>query len=49
VLGREKERQNVAARLKSHANEIMLLPTDGDLDKEIVTLHTEMRNLLRER
>jgi Tol biopolymer transport system component len=49
TLGREKERQDTAARLKSHAHEIMLLPTDGDLDKEIVTLHTEMRDLMKAR
>jgi WD40-like Beta Propeller Repeat len=49
ALGREKERQDAAARLKGHEREIMLLSVDGNLGEEIITLHTEMRNLLRGR
>jgi Tol biopolymer transport system component len=48
ALGREKERQEVAARLKNRPAG-SLLPVDSEVGKGIVTLHKQMRDLLQRR
>jgi hypothetical protein len=49
ALGREKERQEVATRLKNRPPGNTLLPVGGEPGKAIVTLHTQMRDLVRRR
>jgi hypothetical protein len=48
-LGREKERQEIALRLKNLPADSLVPLVDGELDKAIVALHTEMQELLRRR
>jgi hypothetical protein len=49
ALGREKERQAVATRLKNRPPGSTLLPVEGEPGKAIVTLHAQMRDLVRRR
>jgi hypothetical protein len=49
ALGQEKERQEVAARLKVRPAGSILLPLDGEPGKAIAALHMQMRNLVRRR
>jgi hypothetical protein len=48
-LGREKERQETALRLKKLPGDSMMPVVDGELGKAIVALHAQMRDLLRRR
>src|SRR5262249_54081588 len=49
ALGREKERQEVAARLKHQPVGIALWPLEEDPDQAVVRLFTQMRTLTRRR
>ena len=49
ALGREKERQEAAARLKDRQVGNVTLSVESDLDKAIVTLHNQMRDQLLRR
>ena len=49
ALGQEKEQRATAARLKNRSPDTVVLPVDGELGKAIITLHTQMQNLLRQR
>jgi hypothetical protein len=46
-LGREKERQETALRLKNRPGESLMPAVDGESGKAIVALHAQMRDLLR--
>ncbi len=49
ALGREKERQETAARLKNRPAGSIVLPVESELGKAIVTLHNQMRDRLQRR
>jgi tetratricopeptide (TPR) repeat protein len=49
ALGLEQERREAAARIKNRQVPSLVLPVSGEVDKDIVRLHNQMRDLLQRR